>query len=80
MLRSADGADANALQAPLQYRLPDWDLGSTGCFDQASLKGLQDALADLDSRPRVYRKNWTAFWLVLYTRSIGTSESCIARP
>ena len=36
-------------QAPLQYRLPDWDLGSTGCFDQASLKGLQDALADLDS-------------------------------
>ena len=49
VLRAADGADANALQAPLQYRLPDWDLGSTGCFDQASLKGLQDALADLDS-------------------------------
>lgn len=37
-------------QAPLQNRAPGWDLGSKGCYDEASLRHLQQQLAaDLES-------------------------------
>uniref|UniRef100_A0A383V6P7 AB hydrolase-1 domain-containing protein n=1 Tax=Tetradesmus obliquus TaxID=3088 RepID=A0A383V6P7_TETOB len=33
-------------QAPLQNRAPDWQLGSKGCYDAATLAGLQKTLAE----------------------------------
>ena len=33
-------------QAPLQNRAPGWDLGSKGCYDEATLRGLQKTLAE----------------------------------
>jgi hypothetical protein len=33
-------------QAPLQNRAPDWQLGSNGCYDAATLAALQKTLAD----------------------------------
>jgi len=37
-------------QAPLQNRAPDWTLGSKGCYDEATLRHLQQQLAaDLPS-------------------------------
>jgi hypothetical protein len=33
-------------QAPLQNRAPDWQLGSKGCYDAATLAALQKTLAD----------------------------------
>jgi hypothetical protein len=33
-------------QAPLQNRAPDWQLGSNGCYDSATLANLQKTLAE----------------------------------
>jgi hypothetical protein len=33
-------------QAPFQNRADDWELGSKGCFDDESLRALQQALKD----------------------------------
>lgn len=33
-------------QAPLQNRAPDWQLGSKGCYDAATLAALQSTLAE----------------------------------
>jgi hypothetical protein len=33
-------------QAPLQNRAPDWQLGSNGCYDAATLANLQKTLAE----------------------------------
>jgi len=36
-------------QAPSQWRLPDWSLGSKGIYDAASLSSIQAAVRDLDA-------------------------------
>ena len=36
-------------QAPSQWVLPDWSLGSKGIFDAASLSNIQAAVLDLDA-------------------------------